>query len=167
MVVKVVAFDDRVNVSVPVSGSASDFDNECATGNVVLPDSARPQLSEGSGKVFQHIDEALLVPDRESEVFDAHTLLEIDVLDKPIDASTDAGSTWSSTDTAEPITAVNRNGNRVTAVSADEGYVIVPCSHNPTPFPPPKKLEMPGAGNDVHFCYIHIDHGIFGPEPRA
>jgi len=79
---KIVCYDYGMDMTVPVSGSACDFQNERAAENTVLPGGALSKASEAFHEVFEHLWKIGLVTDRQSEMFDSSATRDIRIPDE-------------------------------------------------------------------------------------
>lgn len=68
-----------VDVCVPVTRSAGDFDYVCTAENAVFPELGLPELAKGCHDMLDHYRQVGFRSDRQSEVFDAGSSSVLDV----------------------------------------------------------------------------------------
>jgi len=70
--------NDNVEVTMPITGGAGDFNDHSASTNTRFPKGSGSEFTEGTGELFQHRREIGLVFDTEGEVFKTFALIQLD-----------------------------------------------------------------------------------------
>lgn len=112
-------------MSVPASGFSSYLDDECATVDVMLPESSPTESLERVDEVAYHLRQVLTVLDSKGEVFEVVSLNERCFGDESGESESDPFQPRAGTYRAEPVAAVDRNIYMVTAVCAADPPVLM------------------------------------------
>lgn len=119
------ALNYNVEVGVPRSGATGNFNDESATGYVCLPEGGSAEQLETPDEEGYHIGQVLPVADGEGEVLEVVAGEEGDLCDQHDQPLADPLQPGEAADGTEPVSAVDRDVDSITAMSANEASVLM------------------------------------------
>jgi len=104
----------------PIAGTTGHLEDESATSNVFLPESALTKPTERTCKELEHFREIRLIDDGKGKEFNAVSLRRFRLAKDPIEAAPHPREARRRAHRTEPVAAVDRNGELMSTVPTND-----------------------------------------------